>query len=256
MLTINRLSKAFTLHTIHGRIINGFEDVSFEVGPGQLIGLSGPSGTGKSSVIKCIYRAYLPSAGNIDYRSELFGPIDLTRATDHQIIRLRQQEIGYVTQFLQVIPRVSALDTVAETLLARGVERTAARQRAAALLERLFIPSNLFDACPVTFSGGEQQRVNFAAGIIARPRLLLLDEPTASLDPQTRQAVIDLLLELKGQGAAMVAIFHDAQIMEAVADAVYCWQPPAVPQEHRSPRGMQPKISRETTAPRAEQQQG
>lgn len=221
MLTVNRLSKTFTLHTLHGKRINGFENVSFRVSPGQLLGLSGPSGRGKSSVVKCIYRAYLSSAGAIHYRSQLFGDIDLARATDHEVIWLRKHEIGYVTQFLQVIPRVSAVDTVAEPLLGGGRDIESARKEAAGLLKRLFIPTELFDACPVTFSGGEQQRVNFAAGVIARPRLLLLDEPTASLDEQTRQAVIDILLELKNRGTTMIAIFHDQQIMEAVADEVY-----------------------------------
>lgn len=224
MLRIESLSKEFTLHTINGRKLTGFEDISFQVGSGKMLGLSGASGSGKSSVVKCIYRAYLPSAGSIHYNSKLFGPIDLATASDHEVIQLRQQEIGYVTQFLQVIPRVSAVDTVAEALLVRGEEPEMARKTAAELLERLFIPSELFDACPVTFSGGEQQRVNFAAGIISRPRLLLLDEPTASLDPQTRQAVIDILLELKNTGSTMVAIFHDQEIMEAVADDIHRWQ--------------------------------
>lgn len=224
MLRIESLSKEFTLHTIKGRKLSGFQDVSFHVGPGQLLGLSGASGSGKSSIVKCIYRAYLPSAGSIHYQSTMLGPIDLARASDHEIIQLRQHEIGYVTQFLRVIPRVSAVDTVAESLLTRGAELEPARKTAAELLERLYIPTELFDACPVTFSGGEQQRVNFAAGIISRPRLLLLDEPTASLDPQTRQAVIDILLELKHAGTTMIAIFHDQEIMEAVADNIHRWQ--------------------------------
>jgi len=137
------------------------------------------------------------------------------------MIMLRGTEIGYVTQFLAVVPRVSALDTVAEPLLSLGVSQEEARRQAGLLLERLFIPAKLYDACPVTFSGGEQQRVNFAAGIIARPRLLLLDEPTASLDEKTRRAVIDILLELKALEITMIAIFHDRHIMEAVADEIY-----------------------------------
>lgn len=221
MLSITKLSKTFTLHTLHGRVIQGFPEVSVAVGRGRALGLAGQSGTGKSSVLKCIYRAYLPSSGAIVFQSKALGPIDLARASDHQMIMLRGTEIGYVTQFLAVVPRVSALDTVAEPLLSLGVSQEEARRQAGLLLERLFIPAKLYDACPVTFSGGEQQRVNFAAGIIARPRLLLLDEPTASLDEKTRRAVIDILLELKALEITMIAIFHDRQIMEAVADDIY-----------------------------------
>lgn len=225
MLSINSLSKNFTLHTLNQRFIDGFHDLSFSIETGKVIGLSGQSGSGKSSVLKCIYRAYLPSSGSIMYQSQELGSIDLALASDYEIIRLRRKEIGYVTQFLSAVPRVSALDTVAEPLLITGENQDEARKQAAALLKRLYIPESLFDASPATFSGGEQQRVNFAAGIIARPDLLLLDEPTASLDIKTRQAVIDILLELKSEGITMVAIFHDDKIMDAVADDIYPMNP-------------------------------
>lgn len=221
MLSVNDLSKDFTLHTLHGWTIEGFHDLSFSIDRGKTLGLSGQSGVGKSSVLKCIYRAYLPSSGSMVYQSEQMGTIDLAQAKDYEIIRLRRKEIGYVTQFLRVVPRVSAVDTVAEPLLIKGESPDEARKQAACLLERLFVPTSLFDASPVTFSGGEQQRVNFAAGIIARPRLLLLDEPTASLDIKTRQAVIDILLELKAESITMIAIFHDRKIMDAVADDIH-----------------------------------
>lgn len=221
MLTLSDLSKSFTLHTLHDRVIAGFSKMSVTVGRGRALGLAGRSGAGKSSVLKCVYRAYLPSSGSICYQSKTLGAIDLATASDYQILQLRRAEIGYVTQFLSVVPRVSALDTVAEPLLCLGMNPTEARREAGQLLERLAIPTNLFDACPVTFSGGEQQRVNFAAGVIARPRLLLLDEPTASLDAKTRQAVIDILLDLKARETTMIAIFHDQRIMEAVCDAIY-----------------------------------
>lgn len=221
MLSINNLSKKFTLHTLNRRVIKGFKDLSFNVGQGKMIGLSGQSGAGKSSVLKCIYRAYLPSSGTILFKSAQMGTVDLARAGDYDVIRLRRKEIGYVTQFLHAVPRVSALNTVAEPLLIKGWDPAEAQKEAAALLARLFIPESLFDASPATFSGGEQQRVNFAAGIIARPKLLLLDEPTASLDIKTRQAVIEILLELKSMGITMVSIFHDEKIMHAVADDIY-----------------------------------
>ena len=221
ILSVEQLTKTFTMHTLHSRIIKGCTNVSFSLDQGEVLGLSGPSGTGKSSVLKCIYRAYLPTSGALQYESERVGRVDLAQLDEHRIIVLRQFEIGYVTQFLNVIPRVSAVDTVAEPLLQNGVPLEEARHRASELLERLYIPVNLFDACPVTFSGGEQQRVNFAAGVISSPRMLLLDEPTASLDVKTRQAVIDILNELKGRGTTMIAIFHDQEIMSAVADNLY-----------------------------------
>ena len=221
MLSVAHLTKKFVMHTLHGRVIEGFNEVNFTVERGHLLGLSGMSGAGKSSVLKCIYRAYLPSTGEILYQSERLGSIDLVTIDDHRMIMLRQAEIGYVTQFLNVVPRVSALDTVAEPLLAKGVGVETARKKAGEMLEKLYIPGRLFDACPVTFSGGEQQRVNFAAGVITEPRLLLLDEPTASLDAATRKAVIDILMELKAKGTTIVAIFHDQQIMDAVADRIY-----------------------------------
>jgi len=221
MLSINSLSKNFTLHTLNDTVIKGFQDLSFRVGQGKVIGLSGQSGAGKSSVLKCIYRAYLPSSGTILFQSVEMGTVDLAQASDYEVIRLRRKEIGYVTQFLHAVPRVSALNTVAEPLLIKGWDPAEAQKEAAALLARLFIPERLFDASPATFSGGEQQRVNFAAGIIARPKLLLLDEPTASLDIKTRQAVIEILLELKSMGITMVSIFHDEKIMNAVADDIY-----------------------------------
>lgn len=221
ILVVEKLTKTFTMHTLHGRLIKGCSDVTFGLEQGEILGLSGPSGTGKSSILKCVYRAYLPTRGSVIYESEKLGRVDLAEVDEHSMIILRQYEIGYVTQFLNVVPRVSAVDTVAEPLLQRGVALEEARRKAADLLDRLHIPANLFDACPVTFSGGEQQRVNFAAGVISCPRLLLLDEPTASLDAKTRQAVIDILNNLKRQGTSMIAIFHDQEIMSAVADNLY-----------------------------------
>lgn len=221
MLTITNLSKSFTLHTLHGREIEGFSGLSLSLKPGKTLCLSGRSGAGKSSILKCIYRAYLPSSGEILFQSQSYGSVDLAQADDYQMLQLRYHEIGYVTQFLSVVPRVSALDTVAEPLLAKGVKPEEARKRAGVLLERLYIPAKLYDASPVTFSGGEQQRVNFAAGVIGKPRLLLLDEPTASLDEKTWTAVIDILLELKKEEITMMAIFHDRRIMDAIADDIH-----------------------------------
>lgn len=221
MLKLNNLSKSFIAHTLGGKTISGCERVSFDVGPGELLGLAGPSGVGKTSILKCIYRTYLATSGTVTYASEEFGPVDLVQASEHTIVRLRSREIGYVTQFLNVLPRVPAADVVAEPLRWRGVPLDAARKSAVALLDRLHIPSTLFDACPGTFSGGEQQRVNVARAVIARPRLLLLDEPTASLDRSSVGVIVDILRELKKEGCTMIGIFHDRDLMASVADRIY-----------------------------------
>jgi len=220
MLHVKNLSKTFTIHQLNGKQIEGVPPVSFEVGPGKSLALSGPSGTGKSSILKCIYRTYLPTTGTVQYTTATGDTVDLSRLPETELVRLRQQEIGYATQFLRVIPRVPASGVVAEPLLQRGMPAEEALDQAAALLRRLRIPEELLDAYPVTFSGGEQQRVNIARAVISRPRLLLLDEPTASLDKASVSIVIDLLKELQAQGTTMVMIFHDPDLMNALADDI------------------------------------
>ncbi len=221
MLTVEKLEKKFVSHVLDGKEILGFSPVSFHVPQGKALGLSGPSGTGKSSVLKCIYRTYAASAGRINYRSAAGEWVDLAGLPDNELLRLRRSEMGYVTQFLSVLPRVSAVDTVAEPLLSAGAPREEARARARRLIARLRIDPHLYDAFPCTFSGGEKQRVNLARAVIRPPRLLLLDEPTASLDPDALQVVLDLLLEMKAAGTTMVAIFHDRSIMDRLMDDVY-----------------------------------
>jgi alpha-D-ribose 1-methylphosphonate 5-triphosphate synthase subunit PhnL len=221
MLTVENLEKRFVAHFLNGKEIVGFRPVSFKVAAGKALGLSGPSGHGKSSVLKCIYRTYLASSGRIAYDSAACGPVDLTVLPQNEILKLRRAEIGYVTQFLSVLPRVPALDVVAEPLTATGVPRAEARESARRLLQRLRIDSRLHDAFPCTFSGGEKQRVNLARAVIRPSRLLLLDEPTASLDPEAMQVALDLLSEMKAEGTTMVAIFHDRSIMDRLMDDIY-----------------------------------
>jgi alpha-D-ribose 1-methylphosphonate 5-triphosphate synthase subunit PhnL len=221
MLTVESLRKSFRIHIREGMEIVGFDEVSFDVAAGTCVGLRGASGAGKSSVLKCVYRTYLPSRGRIWFDSTEHGRVDLASLDEHTVLRLRQREIGHVTQFLKALPRVPALDVVAEPLRALGVGVEEARRRSAAMLERLHVPSKLFGSFPVTFSGGEQQRVNFARAVIRRPRLLLLDEPTASLDAEAMEIVIDILRELRDAGTSMIVIFHDKALMEAIADTTY-----------------------------------
>ena len=221
MLTVENLEKRFVSHFLNEKEIVGFPPVSFRVESGNALGLSGPSGTGKSSVLKCIYRTYLASSGTIIYESRASGRVDLTALPENEILKLRRTEMGYVTQFLSVLPRVPALDVVAEPLVVAGVPRPEARENARRLLQRLRIDSRLHDAFPCTFSGGEKQRVNLARAVIRPPRLLLLDEPTAALDPEAMQVVLDLLSEMKSRGTTLIAVFHDRSITDRLMDDIY-----------------------------------
>lgn len=222
MLTVEGLSKQFTLHNLNGKQLDGCRNVSFNVPPGRFLGLAGPSGAGKSTVLKCIYRTYLPSSGSVRYASAAYGKVDLVTLSERELIDIRTREMGYVSQFLKVVPRVSALNIVMEPILARnGVCREEARERAVQLLKRLRIPESLFDAYPATFSGGEQQRINIAHAVSWRPRILLLDEPTASLDRHSVEIVVDILKELRAEGTTMIGIFHDHELMRSITDDVY-----------------------------------
>lgn len=220
IVDVQKLSKTFQLHISQGVRVFPIKDLSFQIDEGRFLGIAGPSGAGKSTILKCIYRTYLPSAGQIWYDSRAFGRIDLAAATERQIVRLRQTEISYVSQFLKVIPRVSTLDIVMERLLSNGMPAGQAEEEAKQMLDRLRIPSNLWQAYPATFSGGEQQRVNLARAFVMRPRLLILDEPTASLDGEATAVVLEMMEELKRQGVTMIGIFHDREVLRTISDRV------------------------------------
>lgn len=224
ILTVVGLSKKFTLHILDKKILPGCNKVSFTMKAGEFMGIAGPSGAGKSTIIKCIYRTYLPSGGNVWYRTKDGREIDLVTASEREILTLRSSEISYVSQFLKVLPRVSATDILAEELRERGWQSAAARERAYELLKMMNIDTKLWDAFPSTFSGGEQQRVNLARALITEPRLLLLDEPTASLDNETKKVVIRSLLALKKQGTTIIGIFHDLESMRSLVDKVFTMQ--------------------------------
>jgi alpha-D-ribose 1-methylphosphonate 5-triphosphate synthase subunit PhnL len=217
LFEIRGLQKTFQMHILRGKKIPALHSIDCDIEEGEILGLTGKSGSGKSTLMKCLYRTYVATAGSITYRSASQGSIDLASANEHIIIALRRNEINYCSQFLQVIPRVPALDLVAEPLLRRGVERELALDRARQAFSRLGLPEDLWDAYPATFSGGEQQRVNIARAVISSPRFLLLDEPTASLDAKTKDAVIDMILALREEGASMVLISHDAHTMARLA---------------------------------------
>jgi len=229
ILTVENLRKHFTLHD-QRKTIPSCANVSFAVEPGSLSALIGPTGAGKSSVLKCLYRTYLPSAGRLLFRTAIGETVDLAQASEHDVLALRKHEIGFVTQFLHCLPRKAAVDVVAEPLLVRGATRAEARDSARGLLEALNVPERLWELPPATFSGGEKQRVNLARGLVARPRLLLLDEPTASLDPRTTDKVVEILQRIKTEGVAMLAIFHHSDLVTRLADQVIELAQPVVRQ--------------------------
>lgn len=225
ILRVEGFSKQFNLHE-QGKIIPSSSGVNFDVYAGKLTALIGPTGAGKSSVLKGIYRTYLPSNGQIIYKSANGNSLDLALADEHQILDLRRQEISFVTQFLHALPRQSTEDVVAQPLYQQGVSREQGRRKSRELLEQLNIPERLWAVPPATFSGGEKQRVNLARGLIAKPRLLLLDEPTASLDPATTDRVVEMIHAMKAEGTAMLAIFHHPDLVERLADNVVTLTPP------------------------------
>jgi alpha-D-ribose 1-methylphosphonate 5-triphosphate synthase subunit PhnL len=219
MIAIENAEKTFTMHLQGGVRLPVVRGVSFDVNAGECVVLSGPSGAGKSSILKMIFGNYRCDGGHIGVRHQ--GAIlDLAKAEPRTVLNARRDTIGYVSQFLRAVPRVPALDVVAEPLLAAGVSRDAARQQAGSLLRRLNIPERLWGLPPSTFSGGEQQRVNIARGFISNLPVLLLDEPTASLDAANRAVVVDLIDAKKRAGVAMLAIVHDDDIRHAIADRV------------------------------------
>ena len=220
-LEVKNLNKTFTVHTQGSIEVKGFENIDFEVKNGEFLSLFGPSGAGKSSILKTLFRTYTTTSGNILFTKDDRSKIDIATATESEILELRKSELGYVSQFLQVLPRISAVDVVAEQLIFKGESEEVSREKAKEMLDYLSIREELFDLSPLTFSGGEQQRVNIAKGIIAPKSLLLLDEPTASLDKTNTMKVVEKLKELKAQGVAMVGIFHDLEAMEMISDTIY-----------------------------------
>jgi alpha-D-ribose 1-methylphosphonate 5-triphosphate synthase subunit PhnL len=204
MIRIENLSKSFTLHNQGGTVIPVMAGAALAVARGECVGLTGQSGTGKSTLMRMVYGNYLTAGGRL-----FVGGLDVANAEPREIIALRRETLGYVSQFLRVVPRVPTLDVVAEPLLAIGVTTTEARDKAAGLLARLNIPERLWSLSPTTFSGGEQQRVNIARGFAHDYPALLLDEPTASLDAANREVVLVLIEEAKARGAAILGIFHD-----------------------------------------------
>lgn len=217
LIKVRDLNKTFILHQQNGVVLDVLSQVSFTVDAGECLVLHGQSGAGKSTLLRTLYGNYLPEDGSICIRHD-GNWTELVGATPRQLLEVRRHTMGYVSQFLRVIPRVSTLEIVMEPALSRGWPRERAEQRACHLLARLNIPQALWQLAPGTFSGGEQQRVNIARGFMVDWPVMLLDEPTASLDDANRQVVLQLIAEAKAAGSALIGIFHDSKAREAVAD--------------------------------------
>lgn len=213
MIEIKNVSKTFTLHNQGGAVLEVMRGANLIVPKGECVALTGASGAGKSTLMRIIYGNYLAAAGTVKV-----GDVDVTKAAPRDILALRRETLGYVSQFLRVVPRVATLEVVAEPLLSLGVPADEAKDRAATLLGKLNIPEALWGLSPTTFSGGEQQRVNIARGFAHEYPALLLDEPTASLDATNREVVLGLIEEAKARGTAIVGIFHDEAARERVCD--------------------------------------
>ena len=218
-LVVSDVTKSFTMHLRDGVTLPVVAGVSFSIRAGECAVLGGPSGAGKSSILKMLYGNYAVDEGQIIVQ-HAGSLIDLASASPRTVLSVRRHAIGYVSQFLRTVPRVSALDVVAEPLVERGEDREAARAKARSLLAQLNLPEKLWALPPATFSGGEQQRVNIARGFITEHPILLLDEPTASLDATNRDVVVELIAARKTAGVALLGIFHDQDVRDAAADRV------------------------------------
>ena len=216
MLRAEHLSKAFVLHNQGGAVLPVLADVGLSVHAGEAVVLAGPSGTGKSTLLRILYGNYRPSTGSVQVLHD-GRMVDIVTADPRLVLEVRRRTLGYVSQFLRVIPRVSALDIVRDPMLGRGVSDAEATKRAQDMLARLNLPERLWSLPPATFSGGEQQRVNIARSFVDPTPIMLLDEPTASLDAGNRDVVVDLVADARAEGAAVVGIFHDEAVRDRVA---------------------------------------
>ena len=220
VLSIRRLRKSFTLHTIDGRTVTSLRGVDLDVHAGEHVALAGASGAGKSSLLRCVHRTYLPDSGSVRLRTDVGEPVELTGLDDRSMARLRGRQFGYVSQFLSAPPRTGPLQVVASAARRRGLDQAAATEAATEALRRLNLEEALWDVDCSLLSGGERQRVNLAAGTVCPPRLLLLDEPFSALDPANRAAAVELVASLAGDGVAVLAVFHDLDAIRRLASRV------------------------------------
>ncbi|MDQ0271839.1 phosphonate C-P lyase system protein PhnL [Cytobacillus purgationiresistens] len=219
-LRIEGFGKKFNIAHLH-QTIQAVEEINFSVDKGEFIGITGKSGSGKSTILKSIYRTYLPDEGRILFDSEKYGEVDLLKAEERQILYLRKYEIGYVSQFLNVMPRTTSRQLVEQSVLEMGKEPSIAKEEAEHVLSHFELDRKLWDTYPTTFSGGEKLRLNIAMAAVKKPRLLLLDEPTASLDHQSKLKVREVIEKLKADGTTLAGVFHDIEFMDGLCDKVF-----------------------------------
>ncbi|WP_407311192.1 phosphonate C-P lyase system protein PhnL [Desulfosporosinus sp. SB140] len=220
ILAIKHLSKSFVIHNLD-KHIEALHDICIELNEGEFVGITGKSGSGKSTVFKCIYRTYEPQNGSVWYNSKKFGLVNLAEVSEREMIYLRKHEIGYVSQFLSTMPRTTARELIKQAVKEMGYGEDCAEREAHKMLEHFELDRELWDCYPATFSGGEKLRLNIARAMVKRPRLLLLDEPTASLDHASKLKVRELIEQLKKEGTTMMGIFHDLEFMENICSRVY-----------------------------------
>ncbi|WP_256816466.1 ATP-binding cassette domain-containing protein [Cytobacillus sp. Bac17] len=223
LLEIRELSKSFTLHNL-GKNIHAVSGIDIRLGEGDFVGITGKSGSGKSTILKCIFGTYRLQHGSIWYNSKKFGPLNIAEATNRQMIYLRKNEIGYVSQFLNVMPRTTARQLVMQALIEMGRDQVHAEKETEQILSHFELDPELWDSYPATFSGGEKLRLNIARAMVKKPRLLLLDEPTASLDYESKMKVKVLIEQLMQEGTTMLGIFHDLEFMNNLCDREYNMQ--------------------------------
>jgi len=217
ILKLENIGKNFSIHDLD-KTISACCNISLSLNEGQFIGITGRSGSGKSTILKMIYRSYLPDQGEIFYHSSRWGEMSLSKATERQILYLRKYEIGYVSQFLDVLPRMTARNIIEQAVLDMGKTHKEASSEAEGMLNHFELDPSLWDSYAATFSGGEKLRLNIARAMVKHPRLLLLDEPTASLDRHSKEKVRELIEQLKNEGTTMLGIFHDIEFMEGLCD--------------------------------------
>nr|WP_285874537.1 ATP-binding cassette domain-containing protein [Halalkalibacter oceani] len=222
-MEIKELSKSFDLHNL-GKHIRAVSDIDIQVNEGEFVGITGKSGSGKSTILKCIYGTYRIGQGSILYESKAFGPINLAEASERQMLYLRKHEIGYVSQFLNVMPRTTARQLVKQAILEMGEQQQFAEKETEKILAHFELDPPLWDSYPTTFSGGEKLRLNIARAMVKKPRLLLLDEPTASLDQDSKMKVKLLIEQLMNEGTTILGIFHDLEFMNHLCDREYNMQ--------------------------------
>ncbi|WP_264737822.1 phosphonate C-P lyase system protein PhnL [Cytobacillus firmus] len=223
LLEIKDLSKSFILHNL-GKNIHAVSGIDIRLGEGDFVGITGKSGSGKSTILKCIFGTYRLQHGSIWYNSKKFGPLNIAEATNRQMIYLRKHEIGYVSQFLNAMPRTTARQLVKQAIVEMGRDQVHAEKETEQILSHFELDPELWDSYPATFSGGEKLRLNIARAMVKKPRLLLLDEPTASLDYESKMKVKVLIEQLMHEGTTMLGIFHDLEFMNNLCDREYNMQ--------------------------------